>query len=480
MAVLKCDTLYWQLRNACPACTYKLEGEGSLIFSLLVTLDGNDSLKRVLRKENDVIQVDGETHIPGKSKELQDRWEDYLHEELQNAIPGSDYVDDNPCATCWMNMINDMTSRMWSVFDETGIFLALCRHGFVLLVADMVRSGELSKYPLVMVEVLLNIFGKDIGCGYDIRCKFGTTIQCTAPAEKATKENFQTVVGLFHGYVHKCLCQLKFLPTYITGIGLEDLEGSQYLKHIDKFDTSHNLSMFLVNNYYQALEIIANEPALQKGMKDENIADIQVFHDWLKEECGYLVRLATEPQEEMLQMDYYQKLVNLQQRQEELDEIEKGWQIATTDPNSPEAKAKEKSYRSQHRHAINNHNKAQAAVNFLEETIPVHTTWTPDMEEYQHAQLLVSKWRYQRALDELEGLIVSCIFELTKMNMSQTGYKLHKHIAKALQSRSQTIKTAINHYNTAAQAMKLPCPTLSYDKVIDYTFLSEFNILHDS
>ena len=39
-------------------------------------------------------------------------------------------------------MINDITAKMWGIFDETGIFLALCRHGFVLVVADMVRSGE--------------------------------------------------------------------------------------------------------------------------------------------------------------------------------------------------------------------------------------------------------------------------------------------------------------------------------------------------
>lgn len=40
-------------------------------------------------------------------------------------------------------MSEELTERMWGIFDETGIFLALCRHGFVLLVADMVRSGEL-------------------------------------------------------------------------------------------------------------------------------------------------------------------------------------------------------------------------------------------------------------------------------------------------------------------------------------------------
>lgn len=40
-------------------------------------------------------------------------------------------------------MKDELTSRMWAIFEETGIFLALCRHGFSLVIADMVRSGEL-------------------------------------------------------------------------------------------------------------------------------------------------------------------------------------------------------------------------------------------------------------------------------------------------------------------------------------------------
>ncbi|KAF8137980.1 hypothetical protein K438DRAFT_1996564 [Mycena galopus ATCC 62051] len=32
----------WRLRHACPACTYKLEGEDALIFDMLTTMDGND------------------------------------------------------------------------------------------------------------------------------------------------------------------------------------------------------------------------------------------------------------------------------------------------------------------------------------------------------------------------------------------------------------------------------------------------------
>jgi hypothetical protein len=40
-------------------------------------------------------------------------------------------------------MAPDSMKRMWAIYDETGIFLALCRHGFVLTIADMVSSGEL-------------------------------------------------------------------------------------------------------------------------------------------------------------------------------------------------------------------------------------------------------------------------------------------------------------------------------------------------
>ena len=39
-------------------------------------------------------------------------------------------------------MHEEITNRMWGIFDETGIFAAFCRHGFVLVISDMVRSGE--------------------------------------------------------------------------------------------------------------------------------------------------------------------------------------------------------------------------------------------------------------------------------------------------------------------------------------------------
>jgi len=54
-----------------------------------------------------------------------------------------DDVDENPCTNQWANMINEITARMWGIFNEMGVFLALCWHGFVLVIADMIQSGEL-------------------------------------------------------------------------------------------------------------------------------------------------------------------------------------------------------------------------------------------------------------------------------------------------------------------------------------------------
>jgi vacuolar-type H+-ATPase subunit E/Vma4 len=47
-------------------------------------------------------------------------------------------------------------------------------------------------------------------------------------------------------------------------------------------------------------------------MNDLNISDKKVFENWLEEERVYLKGLRKEPDEETLQMEYWQKLVNLQ------------------------------------------------------------------------------------------------------------------------------------------------------------------------
>jgi hypothetical protein len=57
---------------------------------------------------------------------------------------------------------------------------------------------------------------------------------------------------------------------------------------------------------------------------------------------------------------------------------------------------------------------------------------------------------------------------------------LRKHIGKALQARSSTIKTALDHYNTAARALSPPRRALTFEEVIEYTFLADFDLLRDT
>lgn len=54
-------------------------------------------------------------------------------------------VEPNPCEERggWQNMVHDEDSKSWAIFDETGIFSCLCRHGCVLVATDMIQSGEL-------------------------------------------------------------------------------------------------------------------------------------------------------------------------------------------------------------------------------------------------------------------------------------------------------------------------------------------------
>ena len=103
---------------------------------------------------------------------------------------------------------------------------------------------------------------------------------------------------------------------------------------------------------------------------------------------------------------------------------------------------------------------------------------------------------YQRCIDALEGLIVARMFELTKMNRSQTGmlslfkttttntivigYSLRKHIANALKARSVAICNALDRYNAAALALVPPRQVLDWDQVVEYAFLSDFDILRDA
>jgi len=84
-----------------------------------------------------------------------------------------------------------------------------------------------SKYALTVTSRLLDAFGSGLGGGYDIGCRFKTTLASSILGECARSLNYTSLVNAFHGHAHNRLCQLDNLTTYIEGLGLEDLEGCE-------------------------------------------------------------------------------------------------------------------------------------------------------------------------------------------------------------------------------------------------------------
>ena len=157
------DQLDWYIKHVCPACTYVLKDEETLTFKLLYAMDGNDSLKCVVRRE---VEEDTEANLPAPSLEVQTGLrlptsslylsQSYVDRfKRQTEVSRTFYVvsyllssywqgidDRNSCASRWKNMDNQKTSKAWGIYDETRLFLAACRHGFTLVLVDMVQSGE--------------------------------------------------------------------------------------------------------------------------------------------------------------------------------------------------------------------------------------------------------------------------------------------------------------------------------------------------
>ncbi|KAJ7612230.1 hypothetical protein FB45DRAFT_1118077 [Roridomyces roridus] len=210
------DTPGWRMKNCCPACTYKLDGEDDLIFSI----DNGDGPGNANDRPDTRDAGDG-YYLP------RDKVDEWAKRRLANILPSDDNGQENPCKERWKNMTNDVTSKMWGIFDETGIFLCLCRHGFALVVVDMLRSGELSKYPLAVVEYLLEHLGIKLGVGYDIDCHFCTTLKNSELGPTAETAQLRMLVGAFHGHAHNRLCQVCFLALYVKGLRIEDLEGCE-------------------------------------------------------------------------------------------------------------------------------------------------------------------------------------------------------------------------------------------------------------
>lgn len=83
------------------------------------------------------------------------------------------------------------------------------------------------KYPLAIVNRLLDIGGADLCIGYDIMCSFIKTLHRSSIGHRAVALNLTGVVPSFHGFAHRRSCQVFWHPLNRWGVGLEDFEESE-------------------------------------------------------------------------------------------------------------------------------------------------------------------------------------------------------------------------------------------------------------
>ncbi|KAG2746697.1 hypothetical protein P692DRAFT_201686148, partial [Suillus brevipes Sb2] len=103
--------------------------------------------------------------------------------------------------------------------------------------------------------------------------------------------------------------------------------------------------------------------------------------------------------------------------------------------------------------------------------------WTPHQPDYVQAVQYSQERHFIRSVEELEGLVVQRLFEMSKANLAGTGYKMRKYISKAITRCSAAIRTALDKCNILAPLQDPPRPVLDYSEVVGFISLGEFSLL---
>ncbi|KAH9850690.1 hypothetical protein C2E23DRAFT_734479 [Lenzites betulinus] len=545
MGALGRDSPDWRARNGCPACCYKLEGEPVQVFSRLFCMDGNNSLKRMRplggrKVGDDRVFSDSDYYLPqgfvdGYANEVHsktrqsdarpsspdingDRLDSLdVDVDIQDTGAEGDPTDGDPtittCTKNWKAAQSDDKKRSWDVFEETGVFVSACRHGFILWIIDMVRSGELARYPLATIAKALDVFDKRTMCGYDVGCSFLTTIRRSSLSQRFEDAGSRMCVNAFHGYSHEYSCQVQHHPNCIEGMGLEDLEtmerifsASNQLAPVIRYASAYrrrvlidafyqqwdeekyiNLGKMLFDNYRQALGIIREQGiVVAEAMKSLALKPEDLVK-FAADERAYLRSLGNETSQDLHEIAYVEGL-------QELRAISANRSFLAADgapdltfmpphagPTNYEAEtSRTRKIETSRRYLDARRKVLMLEVADLEVHLGITSSWQPGDADYIRVAQYVATRKYQRALSNLQRLVVQRLFELHKMNISQTGYRMRRHIAKNMQTRSRALRNAIITYNIAATALDPPRPKLDWDTVSHYHLLQEFELLNDT
>ncbi|KAG1870917.1 hypothetical protein F4604DRAFT_1881226 [Suillus subluteus] len=514
------DSPNWHMLNACPACHYEVEDEPTMPFSFQLSMDGNNSAKLVdpiLRHGNERPDPRDQRCYFWMSEEYVDRFKHEVCNARQQAllpteVPDSGqatetndtWVDEpdsddssssEPVSVCldrWHNAAPEARKRMFAVFRKSGIFVSVCRHGILLTICDMVRSGELMKYPLVTIHWLMEVYQRPFVYGYDIKCMFEKIISRSSLSSTVHQLGVDGVVNGFHGHAHNRLCQVQHHCKYKVRAGKEDFEtcermfsesngvapeirnASEFHRHqvldehfrFSKLDKYASLSTFIYHNYVQALDSIrTNEDFLhQFPMSPDD------FEADLSDERLYLQTAASKRKEDSVEIDYVKALLELEDAED----------FQTLDFRNINGECSRKEIAGVTRWRTNTSKKLlmkMDVVEAFENQMGLTEHWSPTDPRRVAAQSRITHRSFHKAADDVERLVVMWLLELTKLQMSGLGYKLRTQISKALKTRANAIRNAIERYNKFAARLDPPRPELTWEKIAEYSFAGEFDLL---
>ncbi|KAJ7506731.1 hypothetical protein B0H11DRAFT_2153790 [Mycena galericulata] len=519
----------WYMDNVCPPCLYKMVNEPYLKFSWLGSMDGNNSLKLVwdaFRAGNTRADDRISTHDRWMTPEQVDIFKDEVADNAttpsnpsarDSEDPPPEVPDDdiawlnvneidameveelakciNTCVDRWRNAGPEQRKKMFALFAVAGIFLTVCRHGHVVVMCDMIRSGELMKYPLAMVQRLLDRYGKDIGLGYDIMCAFFKTLLRSSLGPRVVAMNLRGVVPAFHGHAHNRACQVGWHPLYVEGVGLEDFEEcertfgkSNHLasvtrlttpfhrqqaidEHFDFHDIDKHAASgnFIYQNYRQALEKISMNRGQLDVLEQRLHTTGSDYEADLRHEQEYFKSLQSEPPEVSHTVDQESEAAKIEFRRLDDNII-----------NNFYTRADIARVRTQYRTTYTKYLTTQEELCVFEELHNIPERWTVESKEYRDALVLMTERRYKVAVRDLERLVVQRLFEMTKLGMSGVGYKMREKLGKALKTRAEAIRKALERYNAAAAALNPPRPRLTWHAVVNSASLAEFDWLRET
>ncbi|KAJ6573764.1 hypothetical protein DFH09DRAFT_1311848 [Mycena vulgaris] len=359
------------------------------------------------------------------------------------------------CVQRWKNAGPEARKKMFALFAVAGIFIAVCRHGHVLVICDMIRSGELMKYPLAIIDYLLDTYGERPAIGYDIMCAFFKTLLRSSMGRRVVGLRMCGIVPAFHGHAHNRACQIGWHPLYVDGAGLEDFEECERT-----FCLSNNLATAtrMATPFHRQQQI--DEHFYFHDLDKHTASDYENDH---KDEAAHLEGLKHEPPAVAETIEYMELLLKYQVALDASQTAEKDYRNLDYLMQKKNYQAKEiQLVRTRYRTTFTRLSLAEAELGYFEEEHGYETRWAPTSQEYMDALVLMGQRRYRLCLNKLERLVVQRLLELTKLSMSGVGYKLREKIGKALKTRAQAIQKVLTEYNTAAAQLNPPREQLSW------------------